>query len=102
MKDPVATLMNVIIKTEIACIASVQKGMEERVSWLSLPLPSQMPATHAQARPKKIENNIEIVKENEEICCSLLFISGNLYFSFVSPLLAHIYIPKNKRKTKIT
>ena len=95
--------MNVIIiKTEMACIASVQKGMEGRVSWLSIPLPSQMPATHAQARPKKIKNNIEIVKENEEICCSLLFISGNLYFSFVSPLLAYITIPKNKRKTKIT
>ena len=26
----------------------------------------------------------------------------NLYFSFVSTLLAYITIPKNKRKTKIT
>ena len=30
------------------------------------------------------------------------FISGNVYFSFVSTLLAYFTIPENKRKTKIT
>ena len=34
-------------------------------------------------------------------CCSLFFISGNFYFSFVSTSLAYITIPKNERKIKI-
>ena len=32
----------------------------------------------------------------------IFFISGNLYFSFVSTSLSYITIPKSERKTKIT
>ena len=48
-------------------------------------------------------NNLEIARyaKSKRVCCSEFFISGDLYFSFVSASLAYITIPTNKEKQKL-
>ena len=50
-----------------------------------------------------MNNNLEIARyaKIKRECCSEFFISGNLYFSFVSVSLAYITIPTNKEKQKL-
>ena len=50
-----------------------------------------------------MNNNLEIARyaKIKRECCSEFFISGNLYFSFVSASLAYITIPTNKEKQKL-
>ena len=50
-----------------------------------------------------MNNNLEIARyaKSKRVCCSEFFISGDLYFSFVSASLAYITIPTNKEKQKL-
>ena len=50
-----------------------------------------------------MNNNLEITRyaKSTRVCCGESFISGNLYFSFVSASLAYITIPTNKEKQKL-
>ena len=50
-----------------------------------------------------MNNNLEIARyaKSKRVCCSEFFISGDLYFSFVSASSAYITIPTNKEKQKL-